>query len=273
MKPYYNPKNMKLQRQIRAIIALMDKQFSKDKPRQYDIDSKIYLSGLLDDLDFVADYSRRSGLVLDIGSGKGHISALMTRYFFEVRSIDIHDSSGEGDIFNSKTLGSEWQKRLWRSLSDRYPVSYQFYDGKKIPFRNKSLDTIVAYAVIEHLEENGFSAAAFLAECNRVLKKNGRIFIFKCPQKYSCTENLARLLGLPHHDKLFSMAELKDLFTSSGFKVMHLEKTDFVPAFVPGVSVRTLNLFAPFMLSVQKILKLLRLDFFAHNWRLMATKK
>jgi len=50
---------------------------------------------------------------------------------------------------------------------------------KKLPFKNKTFDTIIMSGVIEHLE-NPLKA---LKECNRVLKKDGRLLI-ETPNPY-----------------------------------------------------------------------------------------
>lgn len=51
-----------------------------------------------------------------------------------------------------------------------------YYDGKKIPFPDKSFDTVVCFEVLEHV----YDSKTLLTEINRVLKDGGKVCI-SCP--------------------------------------------------------------------------------------------
>ena len=141
----------------------------------------------------------RNAKILDLGCGKGHHSAILTKLgYCNVTGVDLHKTTGEGDIYNSETLGSHWQNDLWSSFERKIGINFEFYNGKTIPFKNEVFDAVVLYAVIEHVD----NAQEFLKECSRVLKSKGKVFVYRCPNKYSYSENLAKLLKLPYHKTL-----------------------------------------------------------------------
>jgi len=242
---------------------------AKNSNLRFDFDSKIYCDGIRKDLLLVKQYMN-NGKVLDVGCGKGHISALLSAMGFDVIGIDLNYSQGEGGIFSGDHLGRQWQRSIWQDFEKDFNVTYKFYDGIKLPFQEESFDAVVAYAVIEHVDD----ANNLLEESRRVLRDNGRIFIFRCPKIYSFSENLAKLMGLGHHEKLMSEDELTELLYKNMFEVLRIDKYDMIPAFMPIIKLQeTWNSLFPMMNVLQDVLLKTPLNFFAHNIRLVAQKQ
>ena len=156
------------------------KKHIPDPETRLDFESKLYAKGLKEALFFTKRFLPKNGKlkILDVGCGKGHISLLLASLGFSVCGIEIEKTKGEQLGIAEK----RWQKSIWEDFESTYPafdVKYQFYDGKKIPFDDKSFDAVMAYAVIEHVEDS----REFLSEINRVLKKGAPLFIFRCPRK------------------------------------------------------------------------------------------
>lgn len=56
---------------------------------------------------------------------------------------------------------------------DQAKVVHKFFDGQNIPYEDNKFDALICTEVLEHSEDPD----KLLAECNRVLKKNGQIYI------------------------------------------------------------------------------------------------
>ena len=205
------------------------KRHIPDQAVRLDFESKIYSGGLTQALLLVNNYlPKKESLILDIGCGKGHISVLLASLGYSVHAIDIEETKGEQLEISEK----KWQQSIWTDLEKAYPhfnLKYQFYNGIKIPFQNESFDGVMAYAVIEHAA----NYVNFLIEANRVLKKGGQLFIFRCPRKQSGMEYAAQLLKMSHHEKLMDEKELEEALRTTGFQKIRMEISDLVPAFPP----------------------------------------
>jgi SAM-dependent methyltransferase len=105
---------------------------------------KINNKSLKDNLQFI------QGCVVDLGCGsspyKEDILKVASSYIGVDWIITVHDQSGI-DVFADIC--------------------------RPFPFKNSSIDTVVSFQVLEHLENPDF----FLSECFRVLKKGGHLFL------------------------------------------------------------------------------------------------
>ncbi|MCX6800748.1 MAG: methyltransferase domain-containing protein [Candidatus Diapherotrites archaeon] len=97
------------------------------------------------------------------------------------------------------------------------------YDGKRLPFKNKTFNSFVAFEVLEHLNDPKSS----LLELNRILKKGG-MGIVSTPNKLmissfnsghnSVVGHLKQLLKInPECLGMYSYFELLRLFEETGF--------------------------------------------------------
>ena len=256
--------------ELEKIITIMDEGFN-DRGR-YDISSQVYASDLYDDLQIVKHYTEKipDANILDFGCGKGHITALLSKILEKrIEGVDLYESFGEGSKYNVETMGSKWQNQVWDRLKKDYNVEYSYYDGNQVNVPDGTYDDVVAYAVIEHVEDE----VKFLKEAHRLLKKGGYLFIYRCPSVHSYTENLAKVLGLPHHPRLYTSKILTDLFVSNGYDIEKLEKYDSYFAFSPIKSLQPLwNVFMSVHLIFRRILMLPPFNYFAHHFRAVLIK-
>lgn len=91
---------------------------------------------------------------------------------------------------------------------------YKKADAQKIPFKEKTFDSVFAGELIEHVEK----PAPFVSEVARVLKKNG-VFILTTPNRKSLVNRIFKSYETPIHINLFNYQQLKKLLEEKGFEV------------------------------------------------------
>lgn len=89
-----------------------------------------------------------------------------------------------------------------------------FYDGKTIPFEDKSFDSILSNQVFEHV----FNPNQFLKEINRVTKMGGR-FLITVPFVWDEHEQ-------PYDYARYSSFGLKYILAENGFEIMEHRKSN-----------------------------------------------
>ena len=133
--------------------------------------------------------------VLDAGCGTGYGSAELARSAASVVGIDF---SPEAIAFAAEH---------YRAAGARFSVS----TCTALPFRSHAFDIVVAFEVIEHLQDY----RAFLDECARVLRPEG-LFIVSSPNKLYYAESRAQAGPNPYHEHEFEadefVSELKRVF-------------------------------------------------------------
>jgi SAM-dependent methyltransferase len=107
--------------------------------------------------------SRPGGRVLDMGCGVGQVVAALSREGFEAHGVDVASANIDRA----------------RMQSPRCLI----YDGRRLPYRNDTFDSVGALNVLEHVED----PEAFVAEAVRVCMPGGRIVL--------SSPNFLRFLG------------------------------------------------------------------------------
>lgn len=232
----------------------------------YSLISRIYAYGIEKDIELINGFFQIPSKILDFGCGMGEITLALSKCQHCVVGIDVEYNP------ESKFLGQEEkQGKLWSSLKRKSScLEYSFYDGKNLPFLDKSFDCVVAYAVIEHISPEDLNY--ILEEINRILKDKGILFIFKCPRKKSYAEHLSKLFKLSPH-RLLTEKALKELLEKNHFDILVFGRTDFIISGLPGILQRLWNRLTPFLLIVDKALLKTPLKYFAHNVYLVAAKR
>ena len=123
-------------------------------------------------------------IVLDIASGSGYGSALLGTSAKQVIGVDVDAPAVK---YASKNYGSK-------------NVSFKVGDGIKIPLEDQSVEVVVSFETIEHIEKY----EVFMDEVKRVLKPDG-LFILSTPNDVEFIE------GNHFHIHEFEGKELEDL--------------------------------------------------------------
>jgi ubiquinone biosynthesis O-methyltransferase len=162
----------------------------------------------------------RGKRVLDAGCGVGYGAAELARVAGRVTGVDIAADAIE-------------------YAREHYPaanIRFEQASATALPFDDASFDLVVAFEVIEHLED----WRGFLAEACRVLTPSGQLIV-STPNRLYYTESRGAHGANPFHVHEFDFteftAELKAVFPHvSMFLENHVEGVAFTP-FEPGNTV------------------------------------
>ena len=152
----------------------------------------------------IAQKITKNKVVLDIASGEGYGSFLLSKDATKVYGVDIDEKS----INHAK---------------DKYITSknIEFHIGSTdaIPLKDQSIDVVVSFETIEHHDRHDL----MMKEITRVLKKDG-VLIISSPEKSIYSERDPNNL---YHIKELNLVELKDLLNNN-FKNVILFNQRFV---------------------------------------------
>ena len=123
------------------------------------------------------------GRVLDAGCGGGGVALSFAEECQFAVGLDIKNRFGEAAA------------RLARERGINNAVFVQG-DGMALPFPDASFDLVLSHSVIEHVSQ----ARTYLAECHRVLRKGGVLFLSTPPYWSFAGSHLSRLrIPIPIH--------------------------------------------------------------------------
>lgn len=129
--------------------------------------------------------------------------------FDSVMPIILAERYPESDIY-----ALDHSPKLIEFLAKRFPkVHYQVAEAYALPFKDNSVDQIVAGEIIEHLDD----PAAFIKECFRVLKKGGWLSI-STPH-----EEKGQEVGGPMHVWAYTVEDIKWLLETKEVEVLQEE--------------------------------------------------
>lgn len=156
----------------------------------------------------------KSGKILDWGCGYGHMTYLMENRGFSATAYEV----------------------LKRDNIEKLPVfsGIDIIYGKenfRLPFSDEMFDAVLSCGTLEHVE----NIDASLGEVRRILKKNGKFFIYMLPNKFSYTEWIAKKRGISVHPVKFNKKSIYRLFEKSGFKVVKIKRSSVLPKNLTGL--------------------------------------
>jgi len=134
--------------------------------------------------------------VLDLGCGTGGRSvAWAKRYMLnEIHGLDIFDTYANA-------------AHNYAKIND---IKSEFFcaSGEFLPFRDEEFDAIVSFDVFEHVQD----IERVLLECNRILKKGGRLFVVFPGFFHPYEHHLSPVTLTPFIHYFFSGRELMDAY-------------------------------------------------------------
>jgi ubiquinone/menaquinone biosynthesis C-methylase UbiE len=157
----------------------------------------------------------RPGRVLDWGCGHGQISHLLHDRGVDVVAFDYVEGSAPTVV------------RL-----EHFPEIEAHVSGEPVllPFPDDHFDTVLSCGVLEHVQQPGDS----LRELRRVLRRGGRLLVYKLPNRLSYLEAIARRAGMYYHgalpyDRVYDRRTATALLAAQSFRVDAFRRTNLLP--------------------------------------------
>lgn len=142
----------------------------------------------------------KGGKIMDAGCGPGRDCAYFVKQGFDVIGIDLSEKLLE--IARKRTTQAKFIKQ----------------DLRYLDFPDNSFDGIWANSSLHHLDRNDISKV--LEKFHRILKPQGILLVIV--KEGSGDKDVSESLssGLPRHYVFYRFAELEDILTFSGFKIL-----------------------------------------------------
>jgi ubiquinone/menaquinone biosynthesis C-methylase UbiE len=164
---------------------------------------------------------RHPGVVLDWGCGWGQMTALLREIGVDVVAFDYREG-----------LESPTTEQLARFPEIEVHLTAE---PVELPLEDDSFDTVLSCGVLEHVPDPEGS----LAELRRVLRPGGMLYITNLPNRYSYTEQAARLLGRYYHgqlpnDRVYTVRTAREILERQGYRVSEIRRVHMVPLTLGG---------------------------------------
>lgn len=147
--------------------------------------------------------------VLDIGCGAGGCGVYYAeKYGAEVTGIDTAERYKEqAEAFAAERLDARGDRTAGAA---RGTFTFLCADAAKSGLPSESFDTIIMSDAFEHLKD----PETVLAECLRLLRPGGRVFISFPPCGHPYGEHLSDLIGIPWVQLFFSETDMTAAYAS-----------------------------------------------------------
>lgn len=186
----------------------------------------------------IKKYASRKDSILDIGTAEGLTLGLIKKNFP-----------------SAKCVGIEYNQELIEMNQDNNIEIIQG-DAQSLPFFDNSFNIATCTAVIEHLDK----PFKMITESYRILKKNGILIVTVADPFFDKIADLMPGYDNAGHICKFNLKRLKDYFQKANFQILTAEKFMISPFGFPAE------------LKIEKLIKLLNLDFLLFNQLIVGKK-
>jgi SAM-dependent methyltransferase len=152
-----------------------------------------YIRTIKDIVNFFSSYNKTDTKILEIGSFLGALTFTLKKLNFDICALDIPE------FYKSKNVND----RFSRNNVPYFGVNLKEY---QLPFESSSFDMVVMCEVLEHLN---FNPLPVLKELNRVIKKDGSIYI-GMPNQSRISMRVKSLFGISNRDSVDSFFQQLD---------------------------------------------------------------
>jgi ubiquinone/menaquinone biosynthesis C-methylase UbiE len=147
--------------------------------------------------------------ILDIGSGIGLTDHHLAKFFKNLHGVDV-----EEEVVN-------------KAKQHNPAVTYNLYDGSKLPFDDNSIDMVFAINVMHHVPPDKWNG--FAKEMHRVTKKDGISVVFEHNPLNPLTRIAVSRCEFDRDAVLIQRSKLKKIFISSNFSIAEKSYIVFFP--------------------------------------------
>lgn len=158
--------------------------------------------------------------ILDLGCGDGLCAFFLHNYFPNAYIYGL-------DISNESI-----QKAQQRKISR---TRFSAYDGKQIPYDDESFNIIMLANMLHHVTGTR-NQISILSECYRILKKNGRLFVFEHNPFNPITCHIVKNCPFDKDAVLINHYKMNKMLRYAGF-VTKCRFIHFLPAFLRKLEV------------------------------------
>jgi 2-polyprenyl-3-methyl-5-hydroxy-6-metoxy-1,4-benzoquinol methylase len=230
------------------------------------MESKTYIKSNFDDIDwFNLNGLAKDRKVMDFGAGCGYLSYLLSNEDIEISAYEYEgDWVGQMCDKDEQIAGYSFTYKTINEIEEK--IKFNLYKSLPLDEKSGSYDSIVLYAVIEHIDSR--IEGDLFAEFRRILKPEGRLYIAKLPRVFSYQEFIARKMKWGSHSNLFSKNKINKLLKKHGFTI---EKIEMSGLFFNHPN-RITNILFPITSRLEKILRYSPLRLLSHDFRLIVRK-
>jgi SAM-dependent methyltransferase len=161
--------------------------------------------------------------ILDWGCGFGQMTYLLKTRGFSVTSFEIGETGKTG-------LPDLPVCRALNPIYSTHPTN--------LPFLDNTFDAVLGCGVLEHVDE--FSEPGneikSLQEIARILRPDGKLFIYQLPQLYAWQEAVARKLKRGYcHPRRYTVKEITMILEQTGYSVERIRCVNLIPKNLTGL--------------------------------------
>ncbi len=147
--------------------------------------------------------------VLDVGCGIGLYHGGVSKAVNALYGVDVSQESLDIAILNNPE------------------VSYETYDGIKLPFPDSMFDCVYAICVLHHVPKERWQK--FISEMNRVVRPGGQLLVIEHNPINPATQWIVRSCELDDDAVLLLPWRLNQLFKRVGIEMLKVRYTLFTP--------------------------------------------
>ncbi len=144
------------------------------------------------------------GCILEIGTGKGHLTVALAKKGYSFVSVDISSEEQEFARLNTQYLGLDKQ------------VDFKIEDAEHLNFDDNSFDTIISVNVVHHLT-NSFK---IMDEWFRILSSQGKIVLSDFSKEgLELVDKVHRIEGKKHNVTKINLTDIDNYLIAKNFKI------------------------------------------------------
>lgn len=143
---------------------------------------------------------KKGSMILDLGCGPGEIAIRCAMLGADVFGIDVSR--------DALRLSAE------RSQKENVDIHLFEFDGRKVPFKSATFNSIVLADVIEHIDDE--TLECLMTECSRLLVPEGRVILHSSPTKNII--QLSKIIRIISHNKL----DINSRLVNPDYEFLHI---------------------------------------------------